>query len=180
VNAVRQTLEPGDRYAGLVTRAVAFVVDLLILNGALFAGALVVGLVIEAFGTFAPHLDLGGIAIAGAVWTVGFAIYFAGWWSLTGQTPGMRALGIKVLPTRGEHLPPRRALVRVVGMIVAALPFFAGYLLILIQDRRRGLHDLIARTIVVYVESERPPAPHRRTEPVRQAAGAASVEPGAS
>jgi uncharacterized RDD family membrane protein YckC len=142
---------------------VAFVIDLLILNGLLFGGALVVGLIIEAFGTFAPHLNAGGVAVAGAVWSIAFAFYFAGWWSLTGQTPGMRALGIKVLPTQGERLLPRRGLVRVIGMAIAAIPFFAGYFLILVQDRRRGLHDLIARTVVVHVETERPPAPYRRT-----------------
>jgi uncharacterized RDD family membrane protein YckC len=154
VNAVAQPASSGGPYAGIVTRAVAFVLDLLILNGVLFGGALVVGLIIEAFGTFAPHLDVGGIALAGAVWSIAFAIYFVGWWSLTGQTPGMRALGVKVLPTNGDRLPPRRGVVRVFGMLIAAIPFFAGYLLILVQNRRRGLHDLIARTVVVYVEEE--------------------------
>lgn len=161
MNEPAESSNSGGPYAGLVTRAVAFVADLLILNGVLFAGALVVGLVIEAFGTFAPHLNLGGIALASAVWSIAFAIYFAGWWSLAGQTPGMRALGVKVLPTSGDRVPPRRGLVRVFGMLIAALPFFAGYLLILVQNRRRGLHDLIARTVVVYVEEDRPPAHHR-------------------
>jgi uncharacterized RDD family membrane protein YckC len=178
VNATVQPWSSGGPYAGIVTRGVAFVIDLLILNAVLFAGTLVVGLVIEAFGTFAPHLDLGGIAIAGAVWSIAFACYFAGWWSLTGQTPGMRALGIKVLPTHGDRLLPRRALVRVVGLVIAALPFFAGYLLILVQDRRRGLQDLIARTVVVYGETERPPPPPRgRTHTVEPVAHPTAARP---
>ena len=147
-------------YAGIITRAVAFVLDLLILNGALFGGALVVGLIIEAFGTFTVDLDLEGALLAGATWSAAFGIYFTAWLSLTGQTPGMRALGIKVLASTGDRIRPRRALLRVVGMTLAAIPFFAGYLLILVNDRRRGLHDLIARTVVVYVERERP-IPHR-------------------
>jgi uncharacterized RDD family membrane protein YckC len=147
-------------YAGIVTRAVAFVFDLLILNGILFGGALVVGLIVEAFGTLTVDFDLGGALLAGAAWSVAFATYFIAWWSLTGQTPGMRALGIKVLASTGERIRPRRGLLRVIGMTLAALPFFAGYLLILVNDRRRGLHDLIARTVVVYVERERP-VPHR-------------------
>jgi uncharacterized RDD family membrane protein YckC len=32
---------------------------------------------------------------------------------------------------------------------VAAIPLFAGFLLILTDRRRRGLHDLLARSIVV-------------------------------
>ena len=64
----------------------------------------------------------------------------------------MRALGIRVTTVTGERLHPRRSLWRVAWMIVAAIPFFAGYLLILINDRRRGLHDLVARTVVRYAE----------------------------
>jgi uncharacterized RDD family membrane protein YckC len=176
VNAAAQATIAEGPYAGIVTRAVAFVVDLLILNGLLFGGALVVGLIIEAFGTFAPHLNTGGIALAGAIWSIAFATYFTLWWSLTGQTPGMRALGIKVLPSHGDRLPPRRGLVRVLGMLVAAIPFFAGYLLILVQSRRRGLHDLIARTVVVYVEAERPRPPYRRAEAVAPAARTGPTE----
>ena len=147
---------PVAAYAGIVTRAVAFVVDLLILNGLLVGGALVVGLIIEAFGHFSADADLEGALLAGATWTIAFTIYFTAWWSLTGQTPGMRALGIKVLATTGARIRPRRGLLRVAGMALAAIPFFAGYLLILVNDRRRGLHDLIARTVVIYVERERP------------------------
>jgi len=153
----------GRPYAGIVTRAVAFAADLLVLNGLLFAAALVVGLIIEAFGKLSIHLDLGSALLAGAVWVLAFTAYMTSSWSLTGQTPGMRALGIKVLSTDGELLRPRRGIVRVVGMALAAIPFFAGYLLILVRDRREGLHDLMARSVVVYVERERPMPAYRRT-----------------
>jgi uncharacterized RDD family membrane protein YckC len=40
--------------------------------------------------------------------------------------------------------------------VVAAIPLFAGYLLILVDDRRRGLHDRLAGTVVVFLtEQER-------------------------
>jgi uncharacterized RDD family membrane protein YckC len=153
---------PAQAYAGIVTRTVAFVIDLLILNGALFGGALVVGLIIEAFGKFSPDVDVQSALLAGVVWSLAFATYFTAWWSLTGQTPGMRALGVKVVTVTGDRLRPRRGLLRVIAMVIAAIPFFAGYLLILVRDRRQGLHDLIARTVVVYVEREQPATPHRR------------------
>ena len=44
---------------------------------------------------------------------------------------------------------PRRALLRFGGRALAALPLFAGYLLVLFDDRRRGLHDRLARMVVV-------------------------------
>jgi uncharacterized RDD family membrane protein YckC len=163
VIATAQPNAPDVPYAGIVTRAVAFVIDLLILNGVLFGGALVVGLVISAFGHFAVHFDLTSATVAGAVWALAFTVYFTSWWSLTGQTPGMRALGIKVVPVEddGARIRPRRGLLRVAGMALAAIPLFAGYLLILVQSRRQGLHDLLARTFVYYSESERPPPPYR-------------------
>ena len=52
-------------------------------------------------------------------------------------------------------------LLRLVGMVLAALPLFLGYLPILLRDDRRGLHDLLARSIVTYAEKKRPPRPFR-------------------
>jgi hypothetical protein len=54
--------------------------------------------------------------------------------------------------------------------VIAAIPLFAGYLLILVDDRRRGLNDRIAGTVVEFVENEdelkvpppTPPSPVRR------------------
>jgi uncharacterized RDD family membrane protein YckC len=34
--------------------------------------------------------------------------------------------------------------------VLAAIPLFAGYLPILFSDRRRGFHDWLARTVVVF------------------------------
>jgi uncharacterized RDD family membrane protein YckC len=42
-------------------------------------------------------------------------------------------------------------------MILAAIPFFAGYLLILVDDRRRGLQDTLAGTTVIYAPASRVP-----------------------
>ena len=149
-------------YAGLVTRAVAFALDVAIVDAILIVIGVVVGLIISAFGEFAPDLSLGEVALGIAGWAVAFTAYFVTFWSLTGQTPGMRAFGIKLVPVNGDRIRPLQGLVRVAGMLAAAIPLFAGYFLILVQNRRQGLQDLIARTLVLYVERERPAAPHRR------------------
>ena len=145
-------------YAGLVTRAVAFALDVAILQGIVFLAGVVIALIVEAFGNFAPDLDLGTIALGAAAWGVAAMVYCTAFWALTGQTPGMRALGIEVRTTTGDLLKPRRSLLRLAGMILAALPLFAGYYVpILVRDDRRGLHDLIAGTAVRYAERKRPP-----------------------
>ena len=90
-----------------------------------------------------------GIAAGGAVyllWTVG---YFAAFWSTTGQTPGNRALRIRVTAAGGGGFGLKRAILRFAGLLLAALPLGAGFALILFDDKRRGLQDRIARTVVV-------------------------------
>jgi uncharacterized RDD family membrane protein YckC len=43
----------------------------------------------------------------------------------------------------------RRALVRFAGLALAALPHCVGFLLIPVDDRRRGLYDRLAGTVVM-------------------------------
>jgi uncharacterized RDD family membrane protein YckC len=60
-------------------------------------------------------------------------------------------MGVRAVCARGgEPVHLWTAVVRLAGMLLAALPLFAGFLLILIDDRRRGLQDRLARTVVVY------------------------------
>jgi len=145
---------PGD-YAGFVTRAIAFAIDVAIIDLAAAIVAIVVGLGMSALElpdvVVTITIAIGGVAFL--AWNVG---YFATFWSTTGQTPGARVMGVRVVCARGEgqvHL--RTAVVRLVGMVLAALPLFAGFLLILIDDRRRGLQDRLARTVVVYAPGGR-------------------------
>ena len=39
-------------------------------------------------------------------------------------------------------------------MVLAAIPLFAGYLLILVNDRRRGLQDLLAGSVVIFSQDD--------------------------
>jgi uncharacterized RDD family membrane protein YckC len=45
--------------------------------------------------------------------------------------------------------------VRCVGLFLAALPLLLGFLLILLNDRRRGLQDFLARSVVVHTPGDR-------------------------
>lgn len=148
VEADAREIAPAGDYTGLVTRALAFALDAALINAiALITGA--VAVLALSVVSLPDELDVVAAAIGGAayvLWTVG---YFVTFWATTGQTPGNRAMRIRVRPTSGERLRPRRALLRFAGLTLAALPLFAGFLLILVDDRRRGLHDYIARTLVV-------------------------------
>jgi uncharacterized RDD family membrane protein YckC len=41
---------------------------------------------------------------------------------------------------------------RLIGLVLCIVPLFAGFLPVLVDDRRRGCHDMLAGTVVVYVE----------------------------
>jgi hypothetical protein len=61
----------------------------------------------------------------------------------------------------------RRAIVRSIGLVLAAIPLFAGYLPIAVGRKRRGLQDYLARTIVI-------DAPQQSVADVRRIAARAS------
>jgi uncharacterized RDD family membrane protein YckC len=136
------------QYEGLVTRAIAFALDAAIID----LVALVVGVGVGlALSILTIHDSLKVVLVAcGAVafvlWTVGYFVVF---WSTTGQTPGNRLMQIRVCREDGERLRPRRALLRFGALVLAALPLFAGFLPVLTDARRRGVHDMLAHTIVV-------------------------------
>jgi uncharacterized RDD family membrane protein YckC len=62
----------------------------------------------------------------------------------------MRLMHIRVVARDGAPPHAGRALVRVVGLVLAIVPVFAGFIPVLIDDRRRGLPDFLAGTVVVY------------------------------
>lgn len=139
------------RYAGLVTRAVALLLDAVAINAiaALAGGA--INLIAQAFGHHGG-LDITQVAISAALWVIWVVSYFVGFWTLTGQTPGDRVLGIRVLLTTGKTMSAPQSLLRVGATVLAALPLGAGFLPILVDERRRGLQDWIAHTIVIWVD----------------------------
>jgi uncharacterized RDD family membrane protein YckC len=145
---------PGP-YIGLITRALAFALDATIINAVAIVTAAVLSLTLSVL-ELPSKLDTVVAAVSGTayvLWTIG---YFVTFWSTTGQTPGDRVMRIRVMAAAGPRpLRPRRSLLRFAALTLAAIPLFAGFLPILFDDRRRGLHDFIARTVVVDASEER-------------------------
>jgi uncharacterized RDD family membrane protein YckC len=154
-----ETAAPVERiYQGLITRAIAFAIDGAIIN--------VVAIVVGTGAALAlsvlhlpKSLDPALVALGGAAflaWSIGYFVVF---WSTTGETPGDRVMRIRVCMADGGGPPrPFRALVRLGALILAVIPLFAGVLLILVDQRRRGLHDMLVGTVVV-AAPDPPPVP---------------------
>jgi uncharacterized RDD family membrane protein YckC len=137
------------RYEGLVTRGIAFAIDAAVINVIAILVTAAVTLVVSVLAV-PDWLDTVLVAVGGALflaWSVGYFVVF---WSTTGQTPGSRLMRIRVCRADDSTvLTPARALQRVVWLTLAAIPLFAGFLPILLDDRRRGVHDMLAGTVVV-------------------------------
>jgi uncharacterized RDD family membrane protein YckC len=153
--AVEATAAPLT-YVGIVTRAIAFALDAAVIQLVAIAVAGTFALILSVLSP--PDKFDGVLLVVGsaayALWLVGYFVVF---WSATGQTPGSRLLQIRVCRA-GDGTAPSAgaALLRFGGLIVAALPLFAGFLPILFDDRRRGVHDMIARTVVVLAPPSSP------------------------
>ena len=151
-------------YAGIATRGVALTIDAALSQGLFVVGAALLGLIRSLVGDLGSDLVIAGLLSGG--WGLTMACYFAGCWALTGQTPGMRLMHVRVVARDGRTPSLARALVRLVGLVLAIIPLFAGFLPVLVDDRRRGLADFLAGTVVLYADRELPLAPveDERTE----------------
>jgi uncharacterized RDD family membrane protein YckC len=136
------------RYIGLITRGIAFAIDLALISLVAFLvaeGARLVGSILHLSHEARTIFRLIG-AVAYVLWG---AAYFISFWSATGQTPGSRVMQCRVVTEGGERVQSRRGALRCLGLVLAALPLFLGYLPILVNRRRRGFADWLAGTVVV-------------------------------
>src|SRR5947209_19865890 len=137
-----------NQYIGLVTRTVAFAIDAALINVVARVGATGAALILSLF-KVGHDLKTVLLAIGGVVYVLWVIGYFAGFWSATGETPGNRFMRIRVVSSGGGKVRPAQALLRCICLLLSALALFIPLLLILFDKRRRALHDVLARTVVV-------------------------------
>ena len=137
------------RAAGPVPRALAWLVDLSVRGAVFMSGSAVIGL--------AGETGTGVMLLLLFVLTWGYPILFEVLWH--GQTPGKRALGLRTV--RGDGAPVgwlasiTRNFLRVVDMLPAL--YGTGLVSMLVDRSSRRLGDLVADTLVVYVDPPRKP-----------------------
>lgn len=153
-------------YGGLVTRGLAFLMDLLIIHLIYLVAGGMIGLITSIFGTLKPTWLVGTLAGIAGLLLVG--IYFVLFWSTAGQTPGGRVMRLRV-QHNGEAPAVWRSIVRLVGVVLSIIPIFAGYIPVLFDSKRRALPDYMAGTIIVNED-----VPQLGPEPETQAVAAPS------
>ena len=140
---------PPAIYGGLATRTLAFAMDAAVVNLVVWFVGAVVALALSVIG-LPEQVRTILVAIGAALAFMWLLAYFAFFWSTTGQTPGNRVMRIRVRRSRSDQpLAVRWAVLRLAGLALAAIPLLLGFVPILLTDRRRGLQDLLGRSVVV-------------------------------
>ena len=135
-------------YGGVATRAIALAADAAVTIVLFMSVVGIAALIASLVGGLRPEWLVG--VLLGSGWMLVVGTYLVLFWSSAGQTPGMRLLHVRV---HGPgSVPPSigRSLVRLVGLVLAIVPMFAGFIPVLFTERRRGLPDFLAGTVVLY------------------------------
>lgn len=154
------------QYAGFVSRAIAFVLDILIIIAIIAVINGTIALTLDFFlgvdvancppVTLRDGLLQSGLLCHAANLTrvvltlVAAPVYFGLFWTLGGQTLGQYAMGLRVVRLDGRRMTFWRSLVRWFGYFVSFMALGVGYLWVLWDDRRQGFMDKLAKTVVVY------------------------------
>lgn len=132
-------------FAGFWIRVLAYIIDIIPLAAIGFILALVTGEPLVDTDPAAPVYGLSDFISL----IVGLA-YFVGFESSAYQaTPGKMALGLVVVDLDGRRISPARAVGRYFAKILSAMILLIGFIMVAFTERKQGLHDIIASTLVV-------------------------------
>jgi len=138
----------GFRYASVIYRFVALLIDSIIIAVIYFILAL---LILFPFGT---GLDLPGFHLLfGLPYLLFFVIsflYFFVQEASTGQTIGKRLMNIRVVMEDGSPCTGAAALIRnLLRIIDGLICYIVGLIVILVTDKHQRIGDILASTIVI-------------------------------
>ncbi|MBZ0304388.1 MAG: RDD family protein [Anaerolineae bacterium] len=150
----QRSFDPTDRIgpdpavAGFGSRCIAALIDFAILFPILF---LIVWLMLRST-PLQSRGDAGTLALVAGIQLLIITVYHLIFeWLWTGQTPGKRRTGIRVVQSNGLPLTPASTLIRNLIRLLDFLPLFYGVgLLVLFATRHtQRLGDLAAGTVVI-------------------------------
>lgn len=157
---IRATAGPGRTgmsgyYAGPLSRLLAYLIDSFVaFAGAGLISAIIVGSINVVLGAELEWDWRAGVLgfVAFSIW---FFLYFWVGVAISGRTLGMNVAGIKVVEREGPPVTPSHAATRAV-LLPVSIATVLGMLGVVFDTRHRALHDLAARTAVVYDWGDRP------------------------
>jgi len=142
------------RYGGFWIRVVAFIIDAIIVRVVVSPIHLIFGgLGVAGMMSGVPHTRIGLGLLGGGVTLIASA--FASWLyeafmesSSYQATLGKMIFGMKVMDLNGNRISFERATGRHFAKWLSGIILFIGYIMVGFTERKQGLHDLLAGTLV--------------------------------
>jgi uncharacterized RDD family membrane protein YckC len=155
---------PAPSYAGFWLRVLAWFIDTLISCAVFIPVGIILGLIIGASGSGPNSADMllvrsstNGLSIV-AGW-----LYYSLCESSSWQgTVGKKVLGLRVTDMNGNRIGFGKATGRHFGKILSGLILGIGFIMVAFTERKQGLHDIMASTLVVKggeIQYQPPPPP---------------------
>ena len=143
---------PGLQYAGFWIRFASYLIDVIPI-------AIVSGILNVSLGTGyrcafdsnnVYHCNTGSAAIGSWLGFLFLGVYWVLTWTLLGASLGQKALGMRVVnAVNGERIDIVKAVLRLVGFVISAIPLSLGLIWAGFDPQKQGWHDKIAGTFVV-------------------------------
>ena len=130
--------------AGFGNRLVAYVIDFIILAVIRF---LIIILITDDFLNSLASVLLLNLILSGT-----YNWYF--WTRQAGQSPGKKAMNIRVIKADGSPITDVDALVRTLGYFVGEVTLFLGFVWAAFDANNQAWHDKMANTYVVLTEAQ--------------------------
>ena len=162
--ATRSTALMGH-YAGFITRAGALLIDIVIVIAAITIINAVIALPFTFFlgvdvatcmreSGRMSNLDQLICSAINFIWVMvallTAPVYFIFLFAASGQTIGKYVMGVRVVRVDGRPMTFLTGLVRYFGYWISLLPLGLGFFWVVVDTRRLGFHDHLAKTCVVY------------------------------
>jgi uncharacterized RDD family membrane protein YckC len=144
--------DPGavGHYAGPFSRLAAYALDAVLVSALYSVVTAAVVWILELIVSRNVDASDLGTAASATLLTLWSFLYFAVPWAISGRTPGMLVLGLRVVRRDGSPLDPGHAFLRALVLPLSFIPLGLGLIGVLVGREHRALHDVLARTTVVY------------------------------
>ena len=145
--------QPTINYAGFGVRFAAYLIDGILLAIVVYILSMLFGgneITVQQHEGFGYSWRIEYFNANNLLSTVAGWLYFAVMESSPGQaTLGKNLLGIKVTGMDGERISFLNATGRHFAKIISTMILFIGFLMVIWTDKKQGLHDMLAKTLVV-------------------------------
>ena len=131
-------------YGGFWIRVVAYIIDAILLTIVCGVADRLLG--VDIFASDWKNYDPLANLISLAIGWLYFALLES---SERGATVGKMAMGLRVVTSDGRRLSFMNATGRYFAKILSAIILCIGFIMVAFTDKKRGLHDMIAGTLVI-------------------------------